>query len=145
MFGKRWKQIVNLGSKSNRPKFLIVPKPSESSSSNSSDMPSNTHQRVFTQSETLVLGHGNILGRDDGTWEDVDYYFVRYREDKSLEYDYRDLSEVYGGLDRTSGPGLLSIAHDQLKFQNAGLGSVADKWAPKNRTGGGFEPTAPPV
>lgn len=66
-------------------------------------MPSRAQLPVYTTSETLVLGPGETLSHEDGTLEDVEYYFVECRKDpRPLEYSYRDLSEVYGGPNWTS-------------------------------------------
>lgn len=73
MLGRRWKQLASLRRNSDFPRLLGEPKPSETSSSSSTspvEMPSNSY------AETLVLGLGETLDREYGSWEDVDYYFV---------------------------------------------------------------------
>lgn len=104
MLGRRWKQAGNLRCNPDCPRFIGEPKLLHSFSSDSSIMPPRTEMSVYTYSETLVLGPGESLGREDGSWEDVNYYFVQCRRDpKPLEYYYRDLSKAYRGPNGTLG------------------------------------------
>ncbi|KAL8116771.1 hypothetical protein AgCh_023068 [Apium graveolens] len=54
--------------------------PSSSSSSSSSvEMPPRVDQPQQVLAQTLVLGPGGTLSNPDGSWEDVDEYFVQCR------------------------------------------------------------------
>lgn len=106
MLGRLWKQLASLYRNPDCLKFVGDPESSESSSSstNSSNMPPRFQMPSKTYAATLLLGPGKSLGREDGSWEDVGYYFVQCRQDpKPLEHYYLDLSEAYGEPDGTSG------------------------------------------
>lgn len=96
MFSRRWKKTANLISHPVRPRHIGIPESSESSGS--SIMPSWNDRHVAFEAPTLVLG------MEDGSWAESDYYFVRCLSDpKSLEFCYRALSTSYGGPDGTEG------------------------------------------
>ncbi|XP_074325211.1 uncharacterized protein LOC141662057 [Apium graveolens] len=108
MPGSRFKRIATLRNRySERPVGLGELNsfyPSSSSSCSSVEMPPRVDppQRVLAQ--TLVLGPGGTLSNPDGSWEDVDEYFVQCRVNpKPLSFYYRDLSEAYGGPDGLGG------------------------------------------
>lgn len=61
-------------------------------------------RNVVSKAPTRVLRPGESLSRDDGSWVDIDYYFVQCPiGSPPLEFYYRDLSRVYGGLDGIGG------------------------------------------
>lgn len=67
-------------------------------------MPPRVETPTVTEAPTRILGPGDSLSRADGSWSDIDYYFVQCLENPPpLEFYYRDLSEVYGGPDGTEG------------------------------------------
>lgn len=75
---------------------------------------------VHTYAETLVLGPRNILGREDGGLDDVDYKFVECRVNPPpLEYYYRNFSGVYWDLDET----LSRESYDEAKLDRLFLNS----------------------
>lgn len=118
MRGRRWKQLANLWKNPECPQF--IGEPESSYNSDSSTMPPRVAKPVYTLGETLVLGLGESLGREDGTWEDVDYYFVECRNDpQPLDFYYRDLSGAYGGPDGTSGREPYNQQTMDSKFLNA--------------------------
>lgn len=88
----RWKQIANLRKNPNCSQFLGEP---ESDSFSSSTMPPRPAKPVYTLAETLVLGPGETLAGEDGSWKDVDYYFVQCRKDPNL---WSLIIEIYRGL-----------------------------------------------
>lgn len=60
------------------------------------------------------------MGREDGSWDDVDYKFVECRENPPpLEYYYRDLFRVYGGPDGTEGREPYDQAMLDIMFLNS--------------------------
>lgn len=102
MLGRRWKRIVNLRNRPDCPAYLGFPDSSESSGS--SDMPPRADRPVVEEAPTRILGPGDILGRDDESWTESNYYFVQCpHEPQPLVYYYRDLSMAYGGPDGTEG------------------------------------------
>lgn len=59
MFGRRFKQLVNVSRKSELPEFIGLPKPSYSDSSIDSDrMPPRTMKPIVTEAPTYLLAPG---------------------------------------------------------------------------------------
>lgn len=64
-------------------------------------MPPRAERVVLSEFPTLVLGPGESLGLEDGSWDNRDYYFVQCPSGANpIEYYHRDLSTVYGGSDK---------------------------------------------
>lgn len=106
MSNRSWKQLGNLRKLVDHP--LGIPETSSSSestsTSGSSTMPSRAEIPVVTEAPTRILGSGESLSQANGSWADIDYYFVQCLENpQPLEFYYRDLSEVYGCPDGTEG------------------------------------------
>lgn len=91
MLSRHWKQLATLHRNPDCLRFIGEPELSDSSSSNSSNMLPRVEMPSNTYTETFLLGLGGTLGREDGSWEDVNYYFMECGHDqKPLEYYYRD-------------------------------------------------------
>lgn len=121
MISRRWKQLGNLKKNPDHHLFFEPIVSSSSSSSLSSvDMPPRVRNPEYTVAETLQLGPGETLGRGDGTWEDIDFYFVRSGDNPpSSEYYYRNLSRVFGGPDGSGGREMYNQADLDRKFLSA--------------------------